>query len=113
MVARPGFGLIEVVVALTLLSVGLLGIAATATLGARMMREGQADEAAAVEALQVLDSLTQLRQPAAGQRQAGRISLTWTVTTDSAGLSTIDLTVRYPNGSGLRSSTFRALSAAQ
>jgi prepilin-type N-terminal cleavage/methylation domain-containing protein len=50
MVGRRGFGLIEVVVALTLLSVALLGIAATATLSGRMVREGQADEKAALEA---------------------------------------------------------------
>ena len=113
MVARRGFGLIEVVVALTLLSVALLGIAATATLAGRMVREGQADEEAAVEAMQVLDSLMQERQPTAGQRHAGRVSLAWTVTTDSAGLSTIDIAARYPNGSQLRTASLRALSAVQ
>jgi prepilin-type N-terminal cleavage/methylation domain-containing protein len=113
MVRRRGFGLIEVVVAMTLLSVGLLGIAATVTMAGKMVREGQADEGAALEAMQVLDSLTQQQHPAAGQRQAGRTSLVWTVSTDSSGLSTIDLTVRYPNGSGVRTSNFRALSAPQ
>jgi prepilin-type N-terminal cleavage/methylation domain-containing protein len=113
MVGRRGFGLIEVVVALTLLSVALLGIAATATLSGRMVREGQADEKAALEAVQVLDSLMQVHYPTAGGRQAGRFSLAWTVTTDSAGLSTIDIAVQYPNGSQLRTANFRALSAAQ
>ena len=110
---QRGFGLIEVVVALTLLSVALLGMAATVTLAGRMVHAGQADEEAAVEAMQVLDSIMQVRQPTAGQRRAGRISLAWTVTTDSAGLSTIDIAVRYPNGSQLRTTTFRALSAVQ
>ena len=113
MVGRRGFGLIEVVVALTLLSVALLGIAGTATLAARMIREAQGDEQATLEAMQVLDSLMQLDTPRTGQRQAGRVALAWTVSTDSAGLSTIDLALRYPNGSALRAAGFRALSTAR
>ena len=110
MVNRGGFALIEVIVALTLLSVGLLGIAGSAALAGRLMREAEADEQASTEAAQVLDSLTQQRAPTSGFRQAGRVRLTWTVNTDSTGTSTIDLVVTYPNGSALRSATFRALS---
>ena len=113
MVRRYGFGLIEVVVALTLLSVALLGIAGTAVLAARMMGAAQADENASLEAMQVLDSLAQLRPPGPGRRQVGSVLLVWTVSTNSAGLSTIDLALRYPNGSALRSASFRALSAAR
>ena len=110
MVGKRGFGLIEVIVALTLLGVALLGVAGTTTLAARMMREAQADEHATLEAMQVLDSLMQVDTPRTGQRQSGRIALTWTVSTDSTGLNTIDLSLRYSNGGVLRTTSFHALS---
>ena len=113
MVRQRGFGLVEVVVALTLLGIALLGMAGTAALAGRMMREAQADELASLEAMQVLDSLVQERPPVSGRRQVGPVLLVWTVSTDSAGLSTIDLALRYPNGSAIRAASFRALSAAR
>src|SRR5262245_9566824 len=101
MVERSGFGLIEVSVALTLLSVGLLGVAGSAVLAGRLIREADADERALSEAMPVLDSLTLQRMPSSGARQAGSGRLIWTVNTDSAGISTIDVTVTYANGSAL------------
>src|SRR5262245_56332935 len=101
MVKRSGFGLIEVIVALTLLSVGLLGVAGSAVLAGRLIREADADEQAMSEAMPVLDSLTLQRTPSSGSRQAGRARLVWTVSTDSAGISTINLTMTYANGSAL------------
>jgi prepilin-type N-terminal cleavage/methylation domain-containing protein len=111
MVKRSGFALIEVIVALTLLSVGLLGVAGSAVLATRLLHEGDASEQALSAALPVLDSLSLLRAPAAGSQQAGNVRLVWGVSTDSVGISTIDLTLTYLNGSALRSTSFRMLSA--
>src|SRR5262245_5695629 len=101
MVKRSGFAPTEVIVALTLLRVGLLGVAGSAVLATRLLHEGDAEERAMSAALPVLDSLSLLRTPVSGSQQAGSVHLAWTVSTDSVGISTIDLTLTYPSGSAL------------
>jgi prepilin-type N-terminal cleavage/methylation domain-containing protein len=105
--AHRGFGLVEVIVALALASVALLGVAGSTVLAGMLVRQARADERAAFEAMQVLDSLSNLVAPASGQRTVGRFQLIWTVSS-TANPSTIDLTVQYANGSRYRTLSFRA-----
>jgi prepilin-type N-terminal cleavage/methylation domain-containing protein len=79
MVIRSGFSLIEVVVALTLLSVGLLAVAGSAGSAAALFRQGEQQEEAAFAALQLLDSLALAPNPTAAQTKRGAFQLEWTV----------------------------------
>ncbi|HSL69840.1 MAG TPA: prepilin-type N-terminal cleavage/methylation domain-containing protein [Longimicrobiales bacterium] len=105
---RPGFGLVEVIVALMLASVALLGVAGSAVLASLLVRQARADEQAAFEAMQVLDSLSQVVSAVSGQRDVGRFHLAWTIS-HAAGPATIDLAVQYSNGTRRRTLYFRAL----
>ena len=54
---KAGFSLVEVIVAMTLLSIGLLGISAAGLLSARLLADAQLRETAINRAVGVLDSL--------------------------------------------------------
>jgi len=109
MVKRSGFSLIEVLVAMTLLSVALLGVAGSALYAAQLLRQAQARERSTFEAMQVMDSLAGVRTPSSGQRSVDNIELQWVVSTMSVGPASIDLTVSYRDGSARRIMRFRSL----
>lgn len=77
---RRGFSLVEVIVALTLLSVGLLAVAGTAGLAATLARDAEMQEEGAFIASQIIDSLAVASAPASGRQQRGPFQLEWTVT---------------------------------
>ena len=106
MVSRVGFGLVEVTVALTLLSVGLLGVAACTFTAARLLRESQMAELAAFEAGQVLDSLARVPNAHAGERKTGVLGLSWTVSNSIGSHTVIAVTTTYRNGSRTRTEQF-------
>lgn len=95
--ARPGFTLVETMVALVVLAVGVLGAAATATLAARLLREAEAREGATVFGTVVLDSLLLVGAPADGERIDGRYRARWRV----AG-ARLSLEVTYDGGTAVR-----------
>lgn len=103
-----GFGLVELVVALTILSIGLLALTGTAAvtqrslMGARAMQEGT--DAAAL----VLDSLMRVAAPTDGSRIFGRTNAEWSVQDDSVA-TRIHLTVSVADGARERQLTFRAV----
>ena len=107
---RRGFSLVEVVVALCLLSVGLLAAAATGNLAASWMRRAEAEQDAVTMASQVMDSLLAEADVASGELVAGRIALRWTAA-GAGGLTRIDLAVTYPDGQALRTLEFATLQA--
>ena len=78
--SRGGFTLVEVIVALTLLSIGLLAVAGSAGMAALLMRESELQEGAAFAASQVLDSLMVADHPVSARQQRGPFELEWTVT---------------------------------
>jgi prepilin-type N-terminal cleavage/methylation domain-containing protein len=80
---RRGFSLVEVIVAMALLSVGLLGIAATGLLAARLMNQAQLLEDAANRATSVMDSVAINNLVGAGAVQTSPYRLEWTAS-DSA-----------------------------
>jgi prepilin-type N-terminal cleavage/methylation domain-containing protein len=108
MVMRRGFSLIEVLIAMTLLSVALLGVAGSAAMASQVLRQAQMRERSTLEALQIIDSLTREPQPVPGQRLIGNLTLRWVVTRSSNGTDAIDLTVEYLEGNAIRSVRFRA-----
>jgi Tfp pilus assembly protein PilV len=109
MVTRGGFGIVEVIVALTLLSVGMLGVAASAIMASRLLRAGEASERDALAALEVIDSLVLAENPTGGARQAGQRYLAWRVATDSLPLLRIEVDVTAADGSSQRSTRFRLM----
>ena len=109
MVTRGGFGLIEVLVALTLLGVALLGVAASSLFAARLLRRADDSERGALEALQILDSLAQETAPAAGARSTGRVRLAWQLRPDSHALRVLEVSVTYVDGAAHNTSTYRLL----
>jgi prepilin-type N-terminal cleavage/methylation domain-containing protein len=111
MVNSKGFSLIEVLIAMTLFGVALLGVAGSAILAGQVMNQAHARERSTMEALQVIDSLTRVREPRSGQRAVGRMQLHWTVTAPSSGPSEIEVMVEYPDGRALRTARFRTTHA--
>lgn len=76
---RSGFTLLEVVVALVVFSIGLLGAAGMLTASARTLSAARGLEAAGALALEVADSLASAGVNGPGMREDPRGSVTWTV----------------------------------
>ena len=112
MSARTGSGMIELIVALTLLSIGLLGLAAAAAVAQRSFTGSHAVEQGAEAAAFVLDSLVREPAPVPGSRDFGRARVTWFVENDSTAV-VIVLSVNVPSGAGNRELTFRTVHAAR
>ncbi len=110
--ARAGFTLIEVIVALVVFAVGVLGAMATATLAAKHLREAHGRQSAVLAAAAVLDSLTQSpTPPEAGERRDGRHRIRWT-TNGHGTMSSVALVVEYPDGTRLRTLRFETVHLA-
>lgn len=92
-----GFTLLEVIVALVVLEVGMLGVLGTILLASRAMVAAEVVESAVLEAQRVVDSLDTDGLSGAGERPArwGRVSWSesgWVVGLDGAG----DTLLRLP-----------------
>jgi prepilin-type N-terminal cleavage/methylation domain-containing protein len=104
-----GFTLIELVVAVTILAVGVLAVAASAVPLARLVRRGGVQAASAAEAGGRIESLRAAgcAMPATGVASAGQgLRITWTVSGGGA-LQELTVVAAYPWGPGARSDTFR------
>jgi Tfp pilus assembly protein PilV len=80
---RPGFSLVELVVAMTLLSVGVLGLAAAAALALRSMNSAAAMDRGTRAATTLLDSLAHVATPSAGERTEDGVRIRWSIEQDS------------------------------
>ena len=78
--ARAGYSLVEVIVALVMLAVGLLGSAGLVVVAGRSVAEALRMEAALTVAEGVADSLAQLGWSASGQRREGAFVVSWSGT---------------------------------
>ncbi len=104
---RQGFTIVEVVVAIVLLAVGILGLVTTAALVTRMMGRGTRASKAAVLAQQRIEILraTPCASLAGGADTVGAFTRQWTVTT-SGNARRIQVIVRYVGTPGkLRADT--------
>jgi prepilin-type N-terminal cleavage/methylation domain-containing protein len=86
---QAGFSLAEVVVAMTLLSIGTLAVAATGLVAAEAFTRAELQERVLRDAEAILDSLIASPQSTAGARNVHGALLVWT-----AGDSTGALTMR-------------------
>jgi prepilin-type N-terminal cleavage/methylation domain-containing protein len=91
MVNRAGFTLAEVIVAITLLAVGVLSLAASGGWAAGMVRTAQREEAAARLAGALLDSLVLVPNVEPGSLTRGGVLAEWSSGPGDA----ITLSVRY------------------
>lgn len=90
MVSRKGFSIVEIIVALTILSVGLLGVAASGFLSARLMAEAERNDFALEKANALLDSLIANRIQGSGTLMHERAMMRWTA---SAAVAEVDVMV--------------------
>lgn len=99
--AGDGFSLVEVIVALMLLSAGLFGLTGAAAWSARTTRQADALETAVANAEDVLDSLAFATRPTSGKRIIANDTLEWIASTQGDG-TRIDLHVGYFDGNQSR-----------
>lgn len=103
-----GFSLVELMVAIMILTVGILGLAATAGGVQRMVGWGARFSGSAAVANAKLEQLRGTpcsSLAASGTATQGIYDLSWTVAS-SGNLRTFSLSVSYPNGRSTRVETF-------
>jgi hypothetical protein len=105
---QAGFGMVELVVAMTLLAVGVLGLAAAAALASRSLNSSAASDRATRAVAAVLDSLVHVGVPSAGERTADGVTVRWVTQHDSA-LVAIRATVEVSDPHGTRRIDYHAI----
>lgn len=105
-----GFSLAEVMIAMVILTVGVLGLAASSAAITRMSAEGGRSGGSAAVAESRIEALT--ATPCAsitstGSATTGKFTESWTVTSSGL-LRTVSVSVSYPSGRTTRTSTYIA-----
>lgn len=105
---RGGFTVIEVIIAIVILSVGIIGLATTAALVTRMVAQGQRYSEAAALAQKRFERLRgqSCTTLAAGTATSGQFSERWTVTTVGTNGRRFTVYVTSPTGEGFRTDSF-------
>jgi prepilin-type N-terminal cleavage/methylation domain-containing protein len=111
-VPRSGFSLVELTVAMTILAVGILALAGTASHAQRAFAHGAATERVARLAAAVIDSLLAETRPTAGTRETDNVLARWTVT-EEGGLTRILTTVEVHDGASVVQYAFRSARVAR
>jgi len=107
--SEKGFTIVEVVVAMVILSIGLLGLAMSAAAVTRMVGQGQRFTRTSGYANQRFEILRAQTCAAmtGGSATQGKYSESWTVTSVSGGRGRqVTVTVVSPTGRGTRSDVF-------
>jgi prepilin-type N-terminal cleavage/methylation domain-containing protein len=105
-----GFSLAEVMIAMVILTVGVLGIAASSAAITRMSTEGGTSGGAAAVAasrIEVLNATPCATIPSTGSATTGRFTEAWRVTATGL-LREIEVAVSYSTGRKTRTSTYTA-----
>jgi prepilin-type N-terminal cleavage/methylation domain-containing protein len=104
MTGERGFSLVEVVVAILILTVGVLGLAASAGAITKLTAEGGRAGGAAAAADTRFEILrgTSCASMTNGSATSGKYTVTWTVTSTTTLLRTVLVTVSYPSGRSTR-----------
>jgi type IV pilus assembly protein PilV len=96
--ARRGFTLIEMIIAIIVMSIGVMALAGTAGYVATQMGGGRMQTIAATMSTKIADSLSARRCPALvnGSQTNRGVTVTWTVTPASPARTVrVDQTVQY------------------
>jgi prepilin-type N-terminal cleavage/methylation domain-containing protein len=96
-VRRAGFSLVELIVAMTILSLGVLVLAAAGSYAQRSFAAAESVERAATAAALVLDSLMHVAVPADGARVHDEVRVSWTTRT-AGGLLVVRADVKFADG---------------
>ncbi|HEU4563719.1 MAG TPA: prepilin-type N-terminal cleavage/methylation domain-containing protein [Gemmatimonadaceae bacterium] len=116
--ARRGFTIVEVIAAVVILGVGVLGLAGTAAVVTRLMSQGDQQTTAAVVAQRRFERLRATRCPAgsplvSGTASANGMSERWTVVRQVGvqGLRLFEVTdsVSYKTSNGARGHLYRSI----
>jgi prepilin-type N-terminal cleavage/methylation domain-containing protein len=113
--ARDGMTMIELLVALAIISVGVFGLAGGATLVTRLMGGGTIQTRAALIANAHIEQFRSMSctSVSSGVDTARSIISTWTATSVSSGgtrrATSINLSVQYPTTKGMRSQAYYTL----
>jgi len=99
--ARHGFTVIEMIIAIMVMSIGIMGLAGTARYVAMQMGNGRTQTIAATFATKVADSLSARRCAAiaSGSQTKRGVTITWTVA-DSIRTKWVTEQVQYTTKSG-------------
>jgi type IV pilus modification protein PilV len=107
-----GFTIVEVLIAVLILSVGLLALVGSAAVTTRMISQGQRysqASALANERFEILRSQT-CAAMTNGSATQGRFTVTWTVAADASGRARIaTVQVVSPTASGTRTDSFQTV----
>ena len=102
-----GFGLVEVIVALTILSIGILALTGAASVAQRSFSDARALQEGTDAAAAVIDSLMREPSPIDGARRIGRAAAQWTIQPDSVATNIL-LTILVGDGPRARRLDFHA-----
>ena len=93
---RRGFTLIEMIIAIIVMSIGVMGLASTASYVAQQMGSGNMQTVAAALSAKVADSLSSRKCASliSGNQTKRGVTVSWTVT-NATRTRTIDQTVTY------------------
>ncbi|HEV7990405.1 MAG TPA: prepilin-type N-terminal cleavage/methylation domain-containing protein [Gemmatimonadaceae bacterium] len=109
---RAGLSIVEVLVALVLITVGLLGVAGASARAIRVStsaaRERRATQRAANRVAVLASQGCSAARGGALADSAAQMSERWTVTPTAAGVSLVDAAVRWNASGGARSVTLRS-----
>ena len=99
--ARQGFTVIEMIIAIMVMSIGIMGLAGTARYVAMQMGNGRTQTIAATFATKIADSLSARRCAAiaSGSQTKRGVTITWTVA-DSIRTKWVTEQVQYTTKSG-------------
>lgn len=101
--SEAGFSLAEVVVALLVLEVGVLGVAGLLALSGRVLTRGMLEERAVYAAEGAVDSLTRVGRPLAGSRAFPGGRIRWTTPPAVEGLRRVRIRAVDAGGRSLLS----------
>jgi len=107
---RCGYTLVEVIVAMLLFTVGVLGVASTSAVVGRSLRMNSVRERAVRVATRRIEQIAASCHGAlSGSEVVEQVESRWTVTRRDSSRVEIAETVSYPSPEGRRTDTYRSL----
>jgi prepilin-type N-terminal cleavage/methylation domain-containing protein len=106
--ARNGFTVIEVIIAIMILSVGIIALVSTAAMATRMMGQGQRYTEAAQMANRRFEILRSVScdSLAGGTATSGNFTERWSITAVGTGGQRLNVAIQSPTSGGFRADSF-------